>query len=117
MGWIQSGDKWEVVWRGSNAHLRARPDPEIRSVKYQLRLYHSVWVNPHPEKGIETINIVSLNQIPALFTVAITGETEDTPAEIERAKLKVAQKIEEAERASQDEQEIKTEPFQKINFR
>ncbi|QDU80002.1 hypothetical protein Pla110_17240 [Polystyrenella longa] len=73
----------EVVWRGSNPHLRRRQDPQIVNVRFPLRLYHLEWSNPHPEKMIDTINIVSLNQIPALFTVALSGETQDPPSEIE----------------------------------
>jgi hypothetical protein len=66
----------EVVWQGNNDHLRGRP--EARNHPTPLRLYHSTWTNPHPEKPVASVNVVSLNQAATLFCVALTAETSAT---------------------------------------
>ena len=57
-----------VVWTGSN---RAS---ELEQYRATLRLYLGVWENPHPEKKLTGIDVVSENTICAPFCVAITVE-------------------------------------------
>lgn len=75
----------KVVWTGTNPHLKTRK--EAKGVATPLRLYHSEWVNPHPEKRVTDINIVSLDQVPALFTVAMTVETTEDIKAVEKQRL------------------------------
>ena len=55
-----------VVWRGSNARTRRE--------KLSLRLYLSVWENPHPDKKVASIDYLSTETPAAPFCVAITAE-------------------------------------------
>jgi len=57
----------KVVWTGSN--------PTADESGVTLRLYLGVWENPHPEKKLTNVDIVStMNTICAPFCVAITLE-------------------------------------------
>ncbi len=62
----------KVVWTGTNPHLRGRP--EAQHTAKPLRLYMMTWKNPHPESLITSIDLISLNQTPTPFCVAITVE-------------------------------------------
>jgi hypothetical protein len=57
----------QVAWAGHNAATRER--------KIYLRLYLSVWENPHPEREIAAIDYNSLATPAAPFCVAITAES------------------------------------------
>lgn len=59
-----------VVWEGSNAITRSN--------NRTLRLYLAKWMNPWPEKQVDTIDFVSTNTMAAPFCVAMTA---DEPAE------------------------------------
>jgi len=56
----------KVVWEGTNADLRTHDK--------LLRLYLTVWENPHPDKQIVSIDYVSTNTNAAPFCVAMTIE-------------------------------------------
>jgi hypothetical protein len=56
----------QVAWAGSNKAVRER--------NVYLRLYLSRWMNPHPEKVLESIDYVSMGRNAAPFCVAITAE-------------------------------------------
>lgn len=60
----------EVVWNGEN------PDAAKYGVK--VRLYKASWLNPHPEKQVATIDLVSANAKAAPVCFAIT--VDDDPA-------------------------------------
>jgi peroxiredoxin/regulation of enolase protein 1 (concanavalin A-like superfamily) len=69
--WDNDGSKavtrGKVVWAGQNAASRA----EDKS----LRLYLAAWENPHPEKKVVSIDLISANASDAApFCVAITAE-------------------------------------------
>ncbi len=55
-----------VVWVGSNRSVAQR--------RGKLRLYLSVWKNPHPEKKVVSIDFVSANTDAAPSCVAMTVE-------------------------------------------
>jgi hypothetical protein len=57
----------QVVWVGRNA--------ATKQAKIYLRLYLSVWENPHPKKAITSLDYVSAMTDAAPFCVAITMET------------------------------------------
>jgi hypothetical protein len=66
------GSKPEPVTRGQVAWAGSNPAVE-RSGLY-LRLYLSVWENPHPEKTVENIAFVAIHKSSGPFCVAITAE-------------------------------------------
>ena len=59
----------QTVWTGENAG----------SKKYgrKIRLYWSVWENPHPEKPVATLDFISANAKAAPFCVAMTLEANE----------------------------------------
>jgi beta-galactosidase len=60
-----------VAWVGTNG--------SERRVGGTIRLYLGVWKNPHPEKKIISIDVISTNTVAAPFCVAITGEEATGP--------------------------------------
>ena len=56
----------QVVWVGRNA--------ATKQAKIYLRLYLSVWENPHPEKTVASLDYVSAMTVAAPFCAAITVE-------------------------------------------
>ncbi len=56
----------QVVWVGRNA--------ATEQAKFYLRLYLSVWENPHPNKTVASLDYVSAMTAAAPFCVAITTE-------------------------------------------
>jgi hypothetical protein len=56
----------QVVWVGRNA--------ATKDAKIYLRLYLSVWENPHPEKTVASLDYVSAMTVAAPFCAAITVE-------------------------------------------
>ena len=42
-------------------------------MKMAIRLYRSSWVNPNPEKAIQTIDYRSTMAVPSPFLIAISG--------------------------------------------
>lgn len=61
----------EIVWRGSNKHLKGRR--EARDEPKPLRLFQKTWVNPWPTLNIVSIDFVSTGGTAAPFCVAISG--------------------------------------------
>lgn len=61
-----------VAWTGISEHLRHRV--EAKGTEKPLRLYLSTWKNPRPQVPVARVNVVSLEQTPALICVAITAE-------------------------------------------
>jgi peroxiredoxin len=75
--WDNDGSKavtrGKVVWAGQNAASRAE--------EKNLRLYLAAWENPHPEKKVVSIDLISANASDAApFCVAITAEEAAGPA-------------------------------------
>jgi hypothetical protein len=60
----------EVVWTGEN------PDAAKYGVK--VRLYKASWLNPHPEKQVATIDLISVNAKAAPVCFAITVDDDPT---------------------------------------
>jgi protocatechuate 3,4-dioxygenase beta subunit len=60
-----------IAWRGSNEMLDKRPNREI-----QIGLWDFTWTNPHPEKEIAAIDVVSSTASCDPFLVAVTLERE-----------------------------------------
>ncbi len=56
----------EVAWTGENA--------VSRPANVKLRLYGTGWMNPHPDKRIDHLDLASANTIAAPFCLAITAE-------------------------------------------
>ncbi len=56
----------QVVWVGRNA--------ATKQATIYLRMYLSVWENPHPEKTIASLDYVSAMTVAAPFCAAITAE-------------------------------------------
>lgn len=56
----------EMAWTGENA--------DSRRANVKIRLYGTGWVNPHPEKSVDSVDLVSANTIAAPFCLAITAE-------------------------------------------
>jgi WD40 repeat protein len=57
-----------VAWRGPQVRWKDHyPD-------WGVRLYRLTWENPHPDKEIATLDLVSAMQGPAVFVIAITAE-------------------------------------------
>lgn len=61
----------EVVWRGTNKHLRGRR--EAANEPKPLRLFQTSWSNPWPELRIVSIDYVSTGGTAAPFCVSISG--------------------------------------------
>jgi hypothetical protein len=57
----------KVAWRGKN-NISAENGCEIR-------LFSEAWTNPHPDKMVATIDVVSKKTACAPFLVALTLET------------------------------------------
>jgi Tol biopolymer transport system component len=58
--------KGQVAWVGSNKRLRGE--------KTFLRLYLTTWINPYPEKTVDSIGYAALHEAAAPFCIAITAE-------------------------------------------
>ena len=61
--------KAQIVWMGENA--------ESRKYQRKIRLFWTVWENPHPEKPIQALDFVSANANAAPFCVALTLESNE----------------------------------------
>jgi hypothetical protein len=57
----------KVAWRGKNAYSAENGR--------EIRLFSESWTNPHPEKTVATIDVVSKKTACAPFLVALTLET------------------------------------------
>lgn len=91
----------QVVWRGTNAHVQSRQDIQGKT---PLRLYLSTWENPRPKVPVTSISLVSLEQVPALFCVAITAEgpAQDYRLQNEQLKKELVQTRQGLERLLQE---------------
>lgn len=49
--------------------------------KWGVRLYRMTWENPHPEKEIATIDLVSAMKHTAVFVIAITVDRSGHPGQ------------------------------------
>jgi WD40 repeat protein/tRNA A-37 threonylcarbamoyl transferase component Bud32 len=67
----------KVVWEGEN--------PAVKQRGLTLRLYLSMWKNPHPDKKVLSIDFISANTAGAPFCVAMTGEEASGPSGAEDA--------------------------------
>lgn len=68
---------WGYSDRSENPNLRrawSGSTPAASRNYTSVGLYHYAWENPHPEKTIETIDIVSYGGDACIITVAITAE-------------------------------------------
>ncbi len=61
-----------VVWTGTNDHLETRR--EVSPDFPPLRLFHTAWTNPRPDLAVTSIDVVSVDAVPAPFCVAITAQ-------------------------------------------
>ncbi len=61
----------KIAWTGSN-----EMSDEKRSENLEIRLYAFTWTNPHPDKEIATIDLVSAAAVSDPFLVALTLERE-----------------------------------------
>ncbi len=55
----------KVAWVGSN-------DTTDMNQGLEIRLFDLAWTNPHPEKAIATLDILSAGKQPDPFLVAVT---------------------------------------------
>ena len=58
-----------IAWKGSNEMVDGR-----KVEKLELRLYAFTWTNPHPDKEITTIDMVSSNTACDPYLIAVTLE-------------------------------------------
>ena len=56
-----------IAWTGSNALLDRRPKQEIK-----IGLWAFTWTNPHPEKEIASLDVLSADKECDPFLVAVT---------------------------------------------
>ena len=56
-----------VVWSGAN-------DSTELNIGLKIRLVAQTWTNPHPEKKIATLDVISSASLCDLFLVAVTLE-------------------------------------------
>jgi hypothetical protein len=59
----------KIAWTGSNEMVDGR-----KADKLEVRLYAVTWTNPHPEKEIATIDVVSSNSNCDPYLIAVTLE-------------------------------------------
>jgi hypothetical protein len=60
-----------IAWTGSNEMLEKRPKPDIK-----IGLWALTWTNPHPDKEIATIDVVSSGSQCDPYLIAVTLERE-----------------------------------------
>jgi hypothetical protein len=76
--WHNSRDKRDVT-RGRIAWIGVNENVRVGGIRYTLRLYLGVWVNPHPTKKVASIACSSTNtSLAAPFCVAMTVEALST---------------------------------------
>jgi hypothetical protein len=56
--------KARVAWRGFNS--------SSENASSWIQLHHSTFANPHPERVVESVDLISTQQLPAPFFVAVS---------------------------------------------
>lgn len=72
--WWDFGRKPELPTKASLAWSGRNKTMELNSPKWRIRLFDMSWPNPHPEKIVQTIDIISAGTLCDPFVVAITAE-------------------------------------------
>ena len=65
------------MWEGTN--------PSVGRYNWTLRLYCTMWKNPHPDKKVVSVDYISANTDAAPFCVAMTVEAATGPSGAEDA--------------------------------
>ena len=65
---LTENKRLNAIWTGANTGPRWASNAQPR----RLRVFQTSWENPHPEKTVETLDLVSTAEHPSVFVIAIT---------------------------------------------